>query len=74
MSPPNQHFTVNKDEWHTKEDTGKSVKNALCIPKGTSQAEVTLNKKIKPAHSLSHCRVGISQSVSQSVSRTFKSL
>jgi len=24
-------FTVSKDEWNTKEDTGKSMKNALCI-------------------------------------------
>ena len=24
-------FAVSKDEWHTKEDTGKSMKNALYI-------------------------------------------
>jgi len=24
-------FTVNKDEWNTKEDTGKSMKNVLYI-------------------------------------------
>ena len=24
-------FTVNKDEWDTKEDTGKSMKNALHV-------------------------------------------
>ena len=24
-------FTVSKDEWDTKEDTGKAMKNALCI-------------------------------------------
>ena len=24
-------FTVNKDEWYTKEDTGKSLKNALDV-------------------------------------------
>jgi len=23
-------FAVSKDQWHTKEDTGKSIKNALC--------------------------------------------
>jgi len=44
-------FTVSKDEWNTKEDTGKSLKNAMdvqyCgIPKGTSQAETSDN--IKP--------------------------
>ena len=31
MLPPNQHFVVGKDEWDTKEDTGKSIKNALYI-------------------------------------------
>jgi len=51
--PHNRHFfVVNKDEWDTKEDTGKSMKNALHVQryaKGTSQAEVTLNsEKIKP--------------------------
>ena len=24
-------FAVSKDEWDTKEDTGKSMKNALCV-------------------------------------------
>jgi len=39
-------FVVSKDEWDTKEDTGKSMKNAL---HGTSRAETTSNnKKIKP--------------------------
>jgi len=45
-------FMVNKDEWGTKEGHGKSMKNALhnCgMAKGTSQAEVTSNrKKFKP--------------------------
>ena len=35
-------FAVNKNEWNTREDTGKSMKNALYalryMPKGTSQA------------------------------------
>ena len=40
-------FAVSKDEWDTKEDTGKSMKNAL--PKGTCRAEATSNnEKIKP--------------------------
>jgi len=31
---------VSKDEWDIKEDTGKSMKNALyAMPKGTSRAE-----------------------------------
>jgi len=29
QSPP---FTVSKDEWNTKEDTSKSLKNALDVP------------------------------------------
>jgi len=29
-------FVVSKDEWNTKEDTGKSMKNAVCMAKGTS--------------------------------------
>ena len=42
-------FAVSKDEWDTKEDTGKSMKNALytyCgMPKGTSWAEATSNSE-----------------------------
>ena len=31
MLSPNQYFAVSKDEWVTKEDTGKSMKNALYV-------------------------------------------
>ena len=55
MLPPNQHFAVSKDEWDTKEDAGKSMKNGMMhctycgMPKGTSRVEETLNsEKIKP--------------------------
>ena len=45
-------FPVSKDEWDTKEDTGKSMKNALYIlryVKGTCRAEATSNsEKINP--------------------------
>jgi len=45
-------FMENKDEWGTKEGTGKSMKNALHVQqcgKGTSWAEATLNsEKINP--------------------------
>jgi len=46
-------FTVSKDEWNRKEDTGKSLKNVLdvlwCAKKGTSRAKATSNsEKIKP--------------------------
>ena len=48
----NQIFAVSKDEGNTKEDTGKSMKNALYVlrhNKSTSQAKVTSNSgKIKP--------------------------
>ena len=42
MAPPNQHFfIVSKDEWNTKEDTGKSMKNVLYVvwAEGTSNNE-----------------------------------
>jgi len=46
-------FTVSKDEWNTKEDSGQSLKNTLDVlryAKGTSRAEATSNdEKIKPA-------------------------
>ena len=47
-------LAVSKDEWDTKENSGKSMKNTLCVPwydmpKGTSQAEATSNSEnIKP--------------------------
>ena len=66
-------FIVSKDEWNTKEDTGKSLKNT---PKGTSQAEAMSNsEKIKlVALAVIKLRLteGISQAVSQSVRRKFR--
>ena len=45
-------FAVNKDEWDTKEDISKSMKNIFYAPSGYTiwpWAEVMLNsKKIKP--------------------------
>ena len=71
-------FTVSKDEWDIKEDTGKSMKNALYIwryAKRHQWAKATSNsEKIKPVAlavikiSLSEC---ISQSVTYTVSRKF---
>jgi len=62
-----QTFRCHKDEWHTKEDAGKSIKNALCMPKDTSRAEGTSNsEKIKPialAIVELHWSEGISQAV-----------
>ena len=72
-------FTVSKDEWNTKEDTGKSLKNTLTVlryAKGTSRAETTSNSEnIKPvALAIIELRrsEGISQSVSQSVENSVK--
>ena len=45
-------YAVSKDEWDTKEDTGKSMKNALYVlryAKGTCRSEAKSNSdKIKP--------------------------
>ena len=80
-NPPQKStlFAVSKDEWHTKEDTGRSMKNALYIlqyAKGTSQAEAASNsEKIKPV-ALAVVELclseGISQLLSQLVSRKFR--
>ena len=65
---------VSKDEWDTKEDTGKSMKNALYVcgmPKGTSRAEAMSNsEKSKPiALAVIELRLseGLSQLLTQSV-------
>ena len=64
-------FAVSKDEWHTKEETGKSMKNALYVlryAKGTSRVEATSNsEKIKPI-SLAIIELRLSGGISQSVS------
>ena len=61
-------FTVSKDEWDTKEDTGKSMKNALYglwYAKGISWAEATSNsEKIKPV-ALEPLKALVTQSVSR---------
>ena len=64
-------FAVSKDEWDTKEDTDKSMKNALYVyfsmPKGTCQAEATSNsEKIKPV-ALAVIKLRLSGGISQSV-------
>ena len=57
---PNRHFAVSKDEWYTKEDTGKSMKNALYVLRYAKrhllgQSDVKQSKK--QARSLSRYRV-----------------
>ena len=79
--PPCAHakstpFPVSKDEWDTKEDIGKPIKNALYIlryAKRTCRAEATSNsEKIKPiALAIIELRC-ISQSVTQSVENAIK--
>ena len=56
-------FVVSKDEWDTKEDTGKSMKNALYAP-----LRLKLNnEKIKPV-ALAVIKLHLSEGISQSVS------
>ena len=43
-------LTVSKDEWDTKEDTGKSMKQALYVLRYATEA--TSNSKKNQAHSL----------------------
>ena len=62
-------FTVSKNEWNTKEDTGKSLKNTLHVrmPKGISWAEVTSNsEKIKPV-ALAVIELCLTEGISQAV-------
>ena len=59
-------FAVSKDEWDTKEDTGKSIKNALYVLgyKGTCRAEVMSNsEKIKPV-ALAVIKLRLSEGIS----------
>ena len=63
-------FAVSKDEWDTKEDTGKSMKNALYVlwyAKSTSRAESTSKiEKIKPV-ALAVIELCLSEGISQSL-------
>jgi len=64
-------FTVSKDEWDTKEDIGKSTKNALyvlrCV-KDISRDEATLNREnIKPV-ALAVIKLRWSEGIRQAVS------
>ena len=70
------HLVVSKDEWYTKEDTGKSMimhcMYCSSMPKGSSQAEVTSNsEKIKPI-ALAVIALCLSEGISQSVSQSLE--
>ena len=76
-------FTVNKDEWDTKEDTGKSMKNALYVLRYAKRACIRLKphqtvKKVPVALAVIQLRLseGISSSVSlrQSVKNSIKKI
>ena len=69
--------TVSKDEWNTKEGTGKSLKNTVHVlwyaKRGTSWAEVTLNSKSIALAVIELCLTeGISQVGSQSEENSVK--
>ena len=64
-------FTVSKDEWDTKEDTGKSMKKALHILRYAKRHILgRSNIKIKPL-AAAVIKVCLSENFSQSVSRKF---
>jgi len=48
-------FVVSKDEWDTKEGTGKSMNMYSSMVEGASWAEATSNSEKYQVHSLSHC-------------------
>ena len=53
-------FAVSKDEWDTKEDTGKSMKNALYVlpyAKGHLSGQSNIKQGKNQARSLSRYRV-----------------
>jgi len=61
-------YADSKDEWNTKEGTGKSMKNVLyCgMPKSTFWVEVKSNSEKNQA--CSHCQVNWSEGIRQLVS------
>ena len=75
MLPPIDTFllVVNKDQWDTKEDTGRSMKNLYCMycgmPKGTSRT--SNSEKFKPvALAIIYIKFRLSEGISQSVSNS----
>ena len=68
-------FVVSKDEWDTKEDTGKAMKNVLYVEwyaKSTCLEKTTLNsEKIKPV-ALAVIELRLSEGISQSVSQSLE--
>ena len=73
-SPKLMLFVISKDEWNTKEDTDKSLKNVqqhvYCgVPKGTSWAEaMSYSENIKPV-ALSTIKLRWSEGIRQLVNQ-----
>ena len=66
-------FAVSKDEWDTKEDTSKSMKNALYILRYVKRhllGRSDISEKIKPV-ALAIIELCLSEGISQSVRRKF---
>ena len=65
------HFRCQQDEWSTKEDIGKSMKNALYVLwcAGAKRDEVTSNsEKMKPV-AIAVIKLHLFEGISQSVTR-----
>jgi len=72
MPTTNQHFfTMSKDNWDTKECTGKSMKNALYAQWYGERHLTTSNSEKNLSCSLTHCRVGGRQASRQAVNIYF---
>ena len=65
-------FAVSKDEWDTKEDTGKSVKNALYILQYARRHLSGQSKPVEPLLSYSGLKASVSQLLNQSVENSFR--
>ena len=61
-------FAVSKDEWDTKENTGKSMKNALYLLQYAKRHIMLNSEKIKPV-ALVFVELCLSEGISQSVSQ-----
>ena len=69
-------FAISKDEWHTKEETGKSMKNALYVLRYakrhlSGRSDVGTVKKIKPV-ALALIKLRLSEGISQLLSQSLE--
>jgi len=61
-------FVVSKDEWDTKEDTGRMYCTYCGVPKGTSRDEVTSNSKTINPIALAVIELHLSEGIRKLVS------